>query len=479
MSFERAAAGLPPPSPLGMSHTNSNGNEYFSSEDAVHLGAGAVQLGSTPSSGLLISSPPGQPAGIFFSPRAKTNAATPVAKKGSFGPPMERDRGQLGIPTSSSRRSSGAGQRIPSLLSTDKLTFLAAGVDRSPRPPSGLPVGTSVPVSPQPETVPEPVLTLSPVVRTESGEAVATQPGPSSTASPQMSSPTAFRRPMRRRTATPDIKVLENAKKAPDIDIVPPINVLIVEDNVLANNGLEAVEKWKTGNFDLILMDIQMPVMDGIDATKEIRRLEKLNAAEGYPPISPSSLPSLDSENPTLGVASPYVTSGASPYRSSVIIVAQTASSLNSDRVKALAAGCNDFLTKPVNHHWLNNKVTEWGSIKALQMWADMPPPGGGQQNSLSEAHAREVADRLHVLERRRAAVKPEAKAQAECGVEKDKEEMVPETVVPATSGLEKHSYLDSPSPIEDTNKADEAATDAATGVPPHAPPPSDIPPIR
>lgn len=148
-------------------------------------------------------------------------------------------------------------------------------------------------------------------------------------------------------------------------------------------------------------MDIQMPVMDGIDATKEIRRLEKLNAAEGYPPASPTA-PS--PPNSALSVAS-YTATGASPYRSSVIIVAQTASSLNSDRVKALAAGCNDFLTKPVDHHWLNNKVTEWGSIKALQMWADMPPPGGTNQNGPA-AHAREVAERLHVPESKAAQAK-------------------------------------------------------------------------
>ncbi|KAF7354900.1 hypothetical protein MSAN_01404500 [Mycena sanguinolenta] len=519
--LERATAGLPPPSPLGMSHTNSNGSEYFSSEDAVHLGAGAVQLGSTPSSGLLISSPPGQPAGIFFSPRAKTNAAAPAARKASFGPPMERDRGQLGMPTSSSRRSSGSGQRITSATLTDNPTFsslheVGAGVDRSPRPPSRLAI--PVPISPQTEPVRESVLIPPPVARTESGEAAAAQTGSGSAASsPQMSSPTpTFRRPMRRRTATPDIKVLETAKKAPDIDIVPPISVLIVEDNVvnqmqlagfmrkkklkfqLANNGLEAVEKWKTGNFDLILMDIQMPVMDGIDATKEIRRLEKLNAAEGYPPVSPSSVSSPTSATSTLNATTPSI-AGASPYRSSVIIVAQTASSLNSDRVKALAAGCNDFLTKPVNHHWLNNKVTEWGSIKALQMWADMPPLGGGPQSPFSVAQAKEVADRLHVPERgllRRAAAKLETKVQAECGVEKDKEEVALEAAVPVSSVQDTH-FLDTPSPIEgepaffcggrgahfpiaDAVKVDETATDAAEGVPPDTPsPPSDFPPVR
>ncbi|KAJ7087279.1 hypothetical protein B0H15DRAFT_781406 [Mycena belliarum] len=370
--FERP--GLPPPSPLGM----SNNTEYFSED--------AVQLGSTPSSGLLISSPPGQPAGIFFSPRSKT------PKKSAFGPPMERDKGQL-IPPPSSRRSSIS--RAPSDNPTFSSLHETTGSSRST--PRGLVITT--PSTESVASTPAPAAPSMVLGGTEATSPQAASPSPSPLMSPT------FRRPMRRRTATPDPKVLEKVKAAPDIGIVPPISVLIVEDNVVnrmqlagfmrkkklkfqtANNGLEAVNKWKTGNFDLILMDIQMPVMDGIAATKEIRRLEKLNAAEGYPPSSPT----LFEPNSALNL-SPYTVTGASPYRSSVIIVAQTASSLNSDRVKALAAGCNDFLTKPVDHHWLNNKVTEWGSIKALQMWADMPPPG-------RDANVRQVASRLHVPE--------------------------------------------------------------------------------
>lgn len=136
-----------------------------------------------------------------------------------------------------------------------------------------------------------------------------------------------------------------------------------------------------------------MPIMDGITATKEIRRMEKSNAYAGYPPATPG----LNNDRTPL-VATPSETDAESksPYRSSVIIVALTASSLQSDRVAALAAGCNDFLTKPVSLLWLNNKIIEWGSIKALQMWAD-PGQEIARTQAMQAAQARNVAERLHM----------------------------------------------------------------------------------
>lgn len=154
---------------------------------------------------------------------------------------------------------------------------------------------------------------------------------------------------------------------------VPPINVLIVEDNIInqklleaflkrlsvrwkcAANGEEALKKWRQGGFHLVLMDIQLPVMNGLDATKEIRRLERLNGIGVFPktPDGRSSAANVTATSPPergpefqLSLKEEDTLGDLSLFKSPVIIVALTASSLQSDRHEALAAGCNDFLTK-------------------------------------------------------------------------------------------------------------------------------------
>ena len=75
-----------------------------------------------------------------------------------------------------------------------------------------------------------------------------------------------------------------------------------------ARNGQEAVEMVDKNQYDIVLMDIKMPIMDGLDATKAIK--------EKHPDLP---------------------------------IVALTANAFDSDRQLAMEVGCNDFLSKPVS----------------------------------------------------------------------------------------------------------------------------------
>ena len=110
-----------------------------------------------------------------------------------------------------------------------------------------------------------------------------------------------------------------------------------------AIDGREAVTKWRAGGFHLVLMDIQLPIMNGLEATKEIRRLERLNNIGVFSSSASSSAPEKEVDNePEAKDKLPSTVL----FKSPVIIVALTASSLQSDRHEALAAGCNDFLTK-------------------------------------------------------------------------------------------------------------------------------------
>jgi CheY-like chemotaxis protein len=111
-----------------------------------------------------------------------------------------------------------------------------------------------------------------------------------------------------------------------------PLRILLAEDNAVnqklalrilqqmgyradvASNGVEAIESIQRQTYDVILMDVQMPEMDGLDATREIRKLADVNQ----------------------------------PH-----IVAMTANALEGDREMCLAAGMNDYISKPIRVHEL------------------------------------------------------------------------------------------------------------------------------
>jgi PAS domain S-box-containing protein len=118
------------------------------------------------------------------------------------------------------------------------------------------------------------------------------------------------------------------------------IRILIAEDNALnqkvvgttlrrngfafelAENGKEALDKFKKDNFNVVLMDIQMPVMDGYEATQEIRAFEKAN-----------------------------------PSRKKSRIIALTANATNDDRKKCNEIGMDDYMTKPFRFNDLKDII--------------------------------------------------------------------------------------------------------------------------
>ncbi len=123
-----------------------------------------------------------------------------------------------------------------------------------------------------------------------------------------------------------DIEYAPDQKPKPGDGILKDLTILVADDDELARiylgqllndkcrkvlfaeNGKEAVEIFQNSReIDLILMDIKMPVLDGYSATIKIKEIDK-----------------------------------------KVIVIAQTAYALASDREKALAAGCNDYLAKPL-----------------------------------------------------------------------------------------------------------------------------------
>jgi len=93
---------------------------------------------------------------------------------------------------------------------------------------------------------------------------------------------------------------------------------------ILANNGVEAFELFKEEKFYCILMDLHMPVMNGLETTRQIRKYESKNGLEEIP------------------------------------IIAVTASHPAEDKDKCFSAGMNDFVQKPISEEALKNTIKNW-----------------------------------------------------------------------------------------------------------------------
>ncbi len=124
-----------------------------------------------------------------------------------------------------------------------------------------------------------------------------------------------------------------------------PLKILLAEDSevnqrvacgllegvghqlVVVNNGQEALDRLEKESFDVVLMDVQMPVLDGLEATRLLRRRE----------------------------ASQHVSPG-------VHVIAMTAHAMIGDRERCLDAGMNDYISKPIRSNQLFEKVAQVGS---------------------------------------------------------------------------------------------------------------------
>jgi len=160
-----------------------------------------------------------------------------------------------------------------------------------------------------------------------------------------------------------------------------PEKILVVEDTLvnqqviigmlkkqgftpdIANNGREAISKWSQSKYDLILMDIQMPIMDGYEATTKIRAQEQQEGEDAH-----------------------------------ITIIALTAHAMGGDRKKSLAAGMDDHLTKPIAANDLREMLANWlpERIGDTAMPAPDPQPDSKLEEDDQETIDNEVIEHLH-----------------------------------------------------------------------------------
>jgi CheY-like chemotaxis protein len=157
------------------------------------------------------------------------------------------------------------------------------------------------------------------------------------------------------------------ARKSPGSKLDPslasrlPMKTLLCDDNVInqkvalrllqqmgyqgdvAANGVECLKALERQPYDMIFMDVQMPEMDGLEATRQIRERQKNPGTNGH-------------------------------YRKRIAIVAMTANAMQGDREKCIAAGMDDYISKPVRPDDVRKILERWG------------PRAGNEESKTTEA---------------------------------------------------------------------------------------------
>jgi signal transduction histidine kinase/CheY-like chemotaxis protein/HPt (histidine-containing phosphotransfer) domain-containing protein len=169
-------------------------------------------------------------------------------------------------------------------------------------------------------------------------------------------------------------------------------------------NGAEAVEALQSIPYDLVLMDVQMPVMDGLAATREIRKIEKENAGmleywnagmKGGETnaISPSQINQHKSDSTTFPKGSRHSSIQKSQHpdipasqHSRIPIIALTAHAMQGYREQCLEAGMDDYLTKPLEPAQLGEMLEKWLGKDETELrdqdHGDDPASAGGPEET-------------------------------------------------------------------------------------------------
>jgi signal transduction histidine kinase/HPt (histidine-containing phosphotransfer) domain-containing protein len=173
----------------------------------------------------------------------------------------------------------------------------------------------------------------------------------------------------------------EPAKPGKSLAAELPLRILLVDDNAInqkvavrimqqfgyqpevAGNGREALALLDRQPFDFIFMDVMMPEMDGLEATRLLRKRQMIG--------------------------------GYNHYQARIIIVAMTAHAMQGDREKCIAAGMDDYLAKPVRPKDVRDMIERWGGkiMAEARSLPAAPAIGAGAEPPVDMDRMRDLTD--------------------------------------------------------------------------------------